>query len=101
MKTYEKYIELSDAHVCWKLYNPRLNAEQSETVYQFLIDTAWRKFKEIYGTRFCMLGRSGRHICVENTPKNRQNYCRMKRTIERLQKEMIKTFNNATPDILN
>lgn len=95
MKIYEGYIELSDAHVAWKLNNTNLNYEDSEYLYQQLIDECNENFKKIYGCEFYMLGRSGRHVCVEDTPQNRQRWYRMKSTIERLQKYLISEFNST------
>lgn len=96
MKTYDKYIELSDKRIMWNLYNDKISQETADILYNSLVENAFWAFFEIYGTHFVQLGRSGRHICVENTPKNRQNYCRMVKTIERLQREIINKFNSAT-----
>lgn len=95
MKFYENYIELSDAHVIWQLNNPNLNEEESEFVWSDIINDCSKEFKRIYGCDFYMLGRSGRHVCVEDTPQNRQRWYRMKMTIDRLQKWMVAQFNNS------
>lgn len=98
MKFYEGCIELSDEHLIWKLNNPYLDEEDGKTLYGWLIEDCQTEFKRLYGIEFYMMGRSGRHICVENTPKNRQSYYRMKCTIERLQKAFVSEFN-STKDI--
>lgn len=95
MKFYENCIELSDRHVLWDIHNASIKEEDFEPYYQYLVDVCSNEFRDIYGCDFYMLGRSGRHICVEDTPANRQSYCRMKRTVERLQNWMIETYNKA------
>ena len=95
MKFYENNIELSDKHVLWQLHNDNLSAIESEYLWNDLIMESYHNFKRIYGVDFEMLGRSGRHICVEDTPKNRMNYCRMVKTIDKMQKYMVETFNSA------
>lgn len=97
MKFYENYIELSDAHVMWRLNNPNLNNDEVYIVWQYLINECNDAFREAYGCSFYMLGRSGRHVCVEDTPKNRQRWYFMKNKIEKLQKWMVEEFNKTKP----
>lgn len=94
MKLYENCIELSDKHVMWDMHNSNLNPTASDYAYTILVHECIREFSNIYGCWFYLYGRSGRHVCVEDNPKNRKAYCRMKRTIERQQKWLVKTFNS-------
>jgi hypothetical protein len=40
------------------------------------------------------LGRSGRHICVEDTPINRRRYKHLVAYAEKLEQELVNYFNN-------
>lgn len=94
MKYYENFIELSDSHIIWRLSNPNIKPSDFEFIYKGLLDACIDEFEKIYGCEIYMLGRSGRHICVENTPKNRQSYYRMYATVKRLQNWLITEYNN-------
>lgn len=93
MKLYENCIELSDRHVMWDMNNSHLSDKEAETAYNILVQDCISEFEDIYGTRLLLLGRSGRHVCVENTPNNRKSYCRMQTTVKRQQGWLAKRFN--------
>jgi len=78
----------------WRLSNPNVKPEDFEFLYGGLLDACINAFEKIYGCKIYMLGRSGRHICVENTPKNRQSYYRMCATVKRLQNWLVTEYNN-------
>lgn len=80
-------IELSDRHVLWEIKNP------CEEVYESVVLAMQHEFFKIYKTRVYLCGRSGRHVCVSNIPENRRRVYNMTRTVERMQRDLIKMFS--------
>ncbi len=48
-------------------------------VYDFTVACAVQDFEAETGVRVFLLGRSGRHVCVEDTPRNRRHYARLRK----------------------
>jgi len=87
----EEMLELSDMHVIWNCENLQSNKDFDD--YNFICDMKKEEFEEIYQVEVFRLGRSGRHVCVYDTAKNRKSYANMKRTVKRLQREIIAKFS--------
>lgn len=79
----EKYIELHANHTAWKCNCP-------ESRFGFLVEDVVKQFEEETGVKIYGLGRSGRHVCVKDTPKNREDYAYLKHTALELEKDVIK-----------
>jgi len=90
IKLYEGYIELHANHTMWKIDsdNPETEYEYNVVLY-FVI----QEFKRITGQEVYLLGRNARHICVENTYHNRQQFINLQRCAKRLEKLLISNVN--------
>ena len=82
------YLQLSDEHILWNVHS-----KFDENEYDVLCKNALERLKNKYGVEFFMLGRSGRHVCVEDTLENRKNFGSMKSDVEDEQKELVKKLN--------
>lgn len=90
-KYYDGMLELSDMHVLWNCET--LESDKDFEAYNLLCDEKKTEFEEIYQVEVFCLGRSGRHVCVRDDAKNRRSYANMKRTVNRLQREVIAKFS--------
>lgn len=80
-------IELSDKHVLWNINN------YEEEEYSRVVCDMQKEFHKIYKAHVYLCGRSGRHVCVSNIPENRRRVYNMARTVERMQRDIIKMFS--------
>jgi len=87
------YLQLHDHHTMWKITNEHVD----ENVFNMYVEGAVDLFKEKFNEQIYGLGRSGRHICVENTDRNRRRYKSMKRYALKLEKDVIKMVNKYKP----
>ena len=97
-----KYLQLMDNHTLWKFNNINydiLTEEEKEkaSIYQSfdvtyadILEIMTQKFESHFKNveLFC-LGRSGRHICVEDTAINRRRYHNLCNYAEKLEQELI------------
>ena len=83
----EELIELSGMHVLWNVNN------YDEEEYDNIVLAMQNEFYKIYKEHVYLCGRSGRHVCVSNIPENRRRVCNMTRTVERMQRDLIKMFS--------
>lgn len=84
----EDVIELSDLRILW-------HVETSEGTWHFACEEKRAEFEEIYNTNLYFFGRSGRHICVDDTPENRKRVVNMTRTIRRMQNELMAKYGHG------
>jgi hypothetical protein len=79
--------------------NPTLqwvdNENLSDWDWEALVDSAIKEFKKQTGVDVYLAGRSGRHICVDFTLDNLENYDALVRKAVELEKQVIKQANNA------
>lgn len=85
----DELIELSDKHILWHI---KFSNDKKLEDYNANIDALSQEFQRLYNTDLLLVGRSGRHVCVRNTPANRKNMCRMKRTVCRMQNQLLQQF---------
>ena len=79
-------LELSDNHIMWDINRHNVNEREiSEFEFFDTCNTMIAAFEEHYHCRVYRLGRSGRHVCVEDTPTNRRLYWAMKTAVEKMQ----------------
>lgn len=88
------YLELHDQHVWWKLDNPKLSDDDAADLWGMIIRDAIVEFENITHTPVYLLGRSGRHVCVADTPENSRRYGYLQRVALRLTEECIAEFNS-------
>lgn len=88
-ETRAELLEVSDRHVLW-----RANVdEENEYDYYAECDKAIAELSEHYHTQLGCYGRSGRHVCIPDTPANRRNYRHIVKAVEREQDRLIKMFS--------
>ena len=83
------YIELHDNRTLYKVV---IQSNEDAEWYQHCVLEAARKFKERTGRNIYALGRSARHICVEETDENMKQYRYLKSVALALEKEVIKKY---------
>ena len=86
----KQVLELSDNHLWWDINNANVRDKEiaDETVGR-LCYTFAAIFKAHYHTQVYFCGRSGRHVCVEDTPANRRNYQYMCNTVKMMQRLIV------------
>lgn len=95
METYyseemqQDMIELSNRHVMWEV------EEYDEELAHILICCYMRNFNDKYRTDLYLCGRSGRHVCVENTPENRRRVYNMTRTVHNMHNNFVSHFSHT------
>ena len=97
------YIQLSDEHTLWKVHTldkqiSDKEAEQWDAFYYDLVREACKKFEEKSGVEVLLLGRSGRHVCVADTPQNRRRYRSLCNLQMKLENKVLAEFNKYIDD---
>ena len=86
----DRYLELHNHHTIWKINKPF-----DEWDYALEVDLClWDMEQHFKDLKVYALGRSGRHICVEDTPINRRRYKHLVAYAEKLEQWLINYFNN-------
>lgn len=93
LQYYKGYLQLSANQVLWDI--PIMN-DADEEFYIKLVDIACDKFKEQTGVEVECLGRSSRHICVENTYENAKNFFNLCDVQRNLQDWVVNTYLEKT-----
>ena len=88
-------IELSDDRVLW---NVNMKDDLDYELWNILVQSEVRRFMVNFGVPVYIVGRSGRHVCVEDNRSNREWYHRMVEYVNRVQKEMIAAWNSGDKD---
>lgn len=83
------YIELSDNQTLWEI-----DSEIDDEDYWGIVDNALAEFENETGVTPHLLGRSGRHVCVDINWSNFTNYDELVKVQRRLEKEVIDKANN-------
>lgn len=86
---YGTVLELNDNHTMWEL----TNENKSDEEWASIVQSKQAQFKADTGVDLLLLGRMGRHACVEPTYDNCMNFTYLQETQERLEKEAIDEFN--------
>ena len=94
---YQNMIELSADRIDFETIDvTKLTSEQRndlETTTQMYLDDACKKFEKKTGIDIWLEGRSGRHVCVENTLKNAIRYDELCDLQKELKNEYIEKVN--------
>lgn len=86
---YGTVLELNDNHTMWELTNEKKSDEEWASIVQ----SKQAQFKADTGVDLMLLGRMGRHACVEPTYDNCINFTYLQETQEKLEQEAIDEFN--------
>lgn len=84
------YIELSDNHTLWNINNDDLSGD----AYNELVADAVDEFENMTGTDVFLLGRSGRHVCVDLNIDNIKNYDKLIDIQDKLENDVIAKANS-------
>lgn len=87
----DDYIELNDNHTIWELHSDTLTDED----WWSIVDSKVAAFKGETGVDLYLVGRSGRHACVDNTFYNAMRFEELQAVQERLEREAIEEFNGG------
>lgn len=88
-ENYQDMLEVSNRHVLWMVDLEK----HSEHEYYLACNEALTKLAKHYHALIGCCGRSGRHICIPDTPANRRNYRHIVAAVEREQNRIIKQFS--------
>lgn len=91
----EAMLQLHDEHTLWKVDNELLEDDEA---YWFIVDEVLGQFEGETGVPVSLCGRSGRHVCVEDTPMNRLNYHRLRKVALEYEAECVARANAWRPD---
>jgi hypothetical protein len=89
------YLELHDNHTLWKI-DRAFNFDDYEYEVSRAIFAMENRYKDLEVFQF---GRSGRHICVPDTPTNRRRYKALVQYAEQLEQMIINHFNNEETEL--
>lgn len=87
---YKKYIQLSDNHTMYELND---DVEMTADQYSSLVDIFLQQLQDEINIDIYALGRSGRHICIDNTFDNALNYNGYVQAQRKYEQEMINYIN--------
>lgn len=94
---YNRYLELSDNHTLWSIDIPE-GAEFNDEDYNFMYNTALEHLQDEIGVEVFGLGRSGRHICVEDNFRNLTQLDKFKEAQDKWEDWLIETVENSFKD---
>ena len=86
---YGTVLELNDNHTIWELNNEKKSDEE----WASIVNSKLAQFEADTGVELLLLGRMGRHACVEPTYDNCMNFTYLQETQEKLEQEAIDEFN--------
>lgn len=97
MKTYYlngrvPFLELSDYHVLWEIDTK--GHEFDVSLYEDNVEYYCKIFAEKFQTEIFLLGRSGRHVCVDYNEENIEKFDDMQEFVKKAQEEIIQNMNN-------
>lgn len=99
-----KYLlQLNDNHTLWQInltedYIKDNHGGDFEMDYCYMVEEALDNFKEETNIEIGCYGRSGRHICVDITLENLQQYAKLVKLQKELENNIIDYFNNYKTD---
>ncbi len=85
----QNVLQLHDHHTVWKLDNDKKTDED----FYSLVESAKIQFEMETGVDLLFEGRSGRHICVDDTPENSRHFQYLQNKALKLEKWVINEFN--------
>lgn len=91
-----RYLELHDNHTLWDINCESFDCDEYEFIVSQAIKAMEAKHKNL---KVYLLGRSGRHVCVEDTPVNRRRYQSLVNTAMEREQWVIDWFNNKDKEV--
>jgi hypothetical protein len=92
------YLELHAHSTERRLDNPRIETNDDyDDLWGMIVRDACVDFQERTGVEVYLLGRSNRHVCVEDSPENSRRYQYLRRIALELEQVAIDAFNSAVP----
>jgi len=88
------YLELHSNHTAWSLDNEYATDDDWYNVVESTIEL----LAEVIGTPVYLLGRGGRHVCIEDTVRNRLNYWTWRRYALLYEQDAINEYNSIPCD---
>ena len=91
------YLQLHDNHTLNQINIPDTDTytdKEIDEIYYQLVSSKVAEFEEETGLDLYLLGRSGRHVCVEDTADNVLMYPELRDLAERLEAEVIYDMNH-------
>lgn len=85
------YLQLHANRTLWDIHCKDLDLDEYGFFVNQAIITMENKYKNL---KIYLLGRSGRHVCVEDNSTNRRRYQGLVNTALKLEQEIINIFNN-------
>ena len=85
-----QYLELHDHHTIWDIDKEFSYNDYADAICCARMDME-SHFKDL---KVYYLGRSGRHVCVDDTPVNRRRYQVLVEHAKKLEQKIIDFFNN-------
>lgn len=96
---WKKYIELSDNHTLWQIENDKFPSDDyAAEEYNTQVESALEDFKAETGVELLLLGRSGRHACVELNYQNALKYSELAGKQNELEQRVINAMNSWEPE---
>lgn len=83
-------LELSDNHTWWEINNPKVNGDMFNVYVSIYLYRVERKYRNL---EIILAGRSGRHVCIKDTPVNRRRYWAVRNTVLEAEKRLIAELN--------
>lgn len=92
---YDGYLEISQRRILFEI-----NKVVAPSELSFFVEILRNQFESKYkDLKIFLLGRSSRHVCVENTSKNRRRFNGMCEYCKIMQQALIDAFNNEGIEI--
>ncbi len=88
----DTYLELHANRTLWEV------DDVAEDIIYCELEFVIEKFVQATDIDVYLLGRSGRHVCVEDTPKNSRRYQYLRKIALRLENEFIRNLNCCNED---
>ena len=89
-KFYDGYLELHNHRTIWSINKPFGLDDYADQICLAKLDMQ-EHFKDL---QVYYLGRSGRHVCVEDTQVNRRRYHVLVEYAKKMEQNVIDYFNN-------
>lgn len=86
-------LELSDNHTWWEINNPLVTDDIFDFYVDFYLELVRSHYKDL---EIGLYGRSGRHVCIKDTPKNRRRYLAVQKRFLAAEAEMVSCLNALT-----
>lgn len=83
-------LELSDNHTWWEIDNPEVSWYIFDDFVAMYLNEVERKYKDL---EIILAGRSGRHVCIKDTPVNRRRYWAVQEAVLDAERRLITELN--------